>query len=113
MQKKKCFFVPGHPHRHKNSEKKNLNSMYRGHMDLKKNQNSMYPGIGIYAGWAESVAIFSSAIENPTVSKVAFLTELLLYLNSHKIFWDFMREAFTAKSFQVVLPGDLSLTLNP
>ena len=68
--------------------------------------------IGIYAERAESVAIFSSAIENPPDSKVAILTELLLHLNSHKIFWDFMREAFRAKSFKEVLPGDLRLTLN-
>ena len=59
------------------------------------------------------MAIFSSAIEKPPDSKVAILTELLLNLNSHKIFWDFLREAFRAKSFKEVLLGDLSLTLNP
>ena len=59
------------------------------------------------------MARFSSAIEKPSDSKVAFLTELLLNLNSHKIFWDIVREAFRAKSFKVVLLGDLRLTLNP
>jgi hypothetical protein len=58
------------------------------------------------------VAIFSSAIEKPPDSKVAILTELFLDLNSHKIFWDFVREVCRAKSFQEVLPGDLRLTLN-